>query len=170
MILKTLLLMRHAKSRRDDPRLADHDRPLNPRGVKAARRMGRLFIEEELHFDGVLCSTSVRTRETWRLLSDVLAEAGRSLPEVSDRSDLYHADRDRILDAVAAIPEPASALLMIGHNPGLEELLEGLVGQFVRLPTAALAIVEIDVSHWADLTTSSTTRLRSVWRPRELPE
>ena len=162
--MKTLLLLRHAKSSWNDPSLADHERSLKKRGRKAASRMGRWLIENGLRPDQALGSTATRARETLQL---VLAELNNSVP-VSIRAELYHGDIAQMIGVLREVAEPAASVLVVGHNPDLETFLEHLTGQSERLPTAALARVELALSDWSELTDATRGTLVSVSRPREL--
>ena len=162
--MKTLLLLRHAKSSWKDQSLPDHDRPLKKRGRKAAPRMGRWLVENGLRPDHALCSTATRARETLQL---VLAEIDKGVP-VSIRAELYHGDIAQMIGVLREVAEPAASVLIVGHNPDLETFLEHLTGQCERLPTGALARVELDLSDWAELTDATRGTLVTVARPREL--
>lgn len=152
--MRTLTLLRHAKSSWDDERLDDFDRPLAPRGRKAAPLMGRHMRAIGLAPDLVLCSGSVRTRETARL---VLAELGRpDLPVIYDDT-IYEAAPDALLERLRQLPADVRHLLMIGHNPGLQSLALTLAGDklapahaglAVKLPTGSLVEIELDCRDW----------------------
>jgi phosphohistidine phosphatase len=163
----TLMLLRHAKSNWDDPALADHDRPLTRRGHKAAKRMGRLIVEEKLIPDAVLCSTAVRARETWDHVADAFRKADHT-PPVEFVAGLYHCPVNEFVPILKAAPVTARSLLVIGHNPGLEELLDRLMGTTPHFPTAALAVLELEIDAWAEFTLQASTSLQHLWRPREL--
>jgi phosphohistidine phosphatase len=145
-----LLVMRHAKSSWKDPALADHDRPLNRRGKRDAPRMGAWIAERGLTPDYVLGSSARRVQETWRLASRQLDA------QVEQRfsPDLYHGDATELLECLRAAPAEADRVLLIGHNPGLEELVETLGGEEVTLPTAAIALLEF-AGPWAALEDAS---------------
>ena len=162
--MKTLLLLRHAKSSWKDPSLVDHDRPLKKRGRKAAPRMGRWLIENGLRPDHALCSTATRARETLQL---VLAEVDQSVP-VSMHDDLYHGNVAQMIGVLREVAEPAAIVLVDGHNPDLESFLEHVTGRCERLSTAAVARVELDLADWSELTDATRGTLVSVSRPREL--
>ena len=164
--MKTLLLLRHAKSSWGDPLLPDHDRPLTKRGRKAAPRMGRWLQENDLRPDSVLCSTATRSRETLQL---VLSELSKAVPiPVSMRAELYHGNVAVLLSVLREVAEPAEKVLVVGHNPDLETLVTHLTGQTERLSTGAVARVELDLSDWSELTDATRGTLVSVTRPREL--
>ena len=162
--MKTLLLLRHAKSSWKDTSLADHDRPLNKRGRKTAPRMGRLMQETGLRPDHILCSTATRAKETLQL---VLTDLDKSLP-VTFLAELYHCDTTHLVGVLREVAEPAASVLVVGHNPDLELFLAQVTGQSERLSTGALARIEFDLSVWSELTDATRGTLVSVSRPREL--
>jgi len=145
--MKTLLLLRHAKSSRDDPGLADSDRPLNDRGKDDAKLMGRYLRSRNLVINAVISSPAQRARRTTELF---LKAANVSLtPSFDER--IYEAGLPRLLTIVAEIDQSHDVVLLVGHNPGFEELLESLTGQYSRLPTAALAKVDLNINQWRDV-------------------
>lgn len=164
--MKTLLILRHGKSSWKHSGLADHDRPLNGRGRHDAPRMGRLLREEGLVPDLVVSSTAVRARAT----ADMVADQAECEKPVMQRPDLYLADVAAIIRVIRDVGGEVSRLLVVGHNPGLEELVAGLSGRAVALPTAALAEVRLEVDAWSKLETGTPGQLVNLWRPRELPD
>lgn len=162
--MKTLLLLRHAKSSWDDPAREDHDRPLKKRGKRDAPRIGRLLAREGLVPDRILSSTAERARAT----AEAVAEAcgfGGSL-ELS--RVLYLAGPDDIVDVVRALPDDGGIVLVVGHNPGLEMLVEALTRRPETLPTAALARIALPIRSWSRLATRTRGELVDLWRPRKL--
>jgi phosphohistidine phosphatase len=154
--MKRVILLRHAKSAWDDPDLADHDRPLNDRGRRAAPVIAGWLAQRGYAPDHVLCSTARRTRETWALAAPLLPDA----PEPVIEARLYHADPAAMLAAVRAAPDARAALLLIGHQPGLSGFARKLAAQpapascaraFTHAPTAAAAGFDFDVDRWADV-------------------
>lgn len=162
--MKTLLILRHAKSSWKDESLPDHDRPLNKRGLKDAPRMGQLLRQEELLPDLILCSTAQRAHKTAEL---VVEESGYD-GELRLSRDLYAFDAEAYLEALAGLEDEYERVMLVGHNPGMEELLEALTGGFERMPTAALAQVDLPIEHWNELENEPEGRLVNVWRPKEL--
>lgn len=168
--MKTLTLLRHAKSTWDDPVARDFDRPLNRRGRKAARTIGREMRALGLRFDKVLASPAVRVTET---LADVAEAFGREIePEFDER--VYLASAETLLEFVQATDDAASALLVVGHNPGLENLTLLLTRDgelrrevLVKYPTATLAQISLPVAHWAEVGAGMGTLTRFI-RPRDL--
>lgn len=169
--MKTLLLLRHAKSSWEDRSLSDHDRPLNERGERDAPRMGRLLREEDLWPDLILSSTARRARRTTELL---FADPDEDTPdgdtEVRYLSELYMADPEDCLATVRRVGGEARSVLVVGHNPGLEMLLQSLIDEWHRLPTAAVARIDLPVDTWKDLEELEPGGgvLTGLWRPKEL--
>jgi phosphohistidine phosphatase len=166
---RRLLLIRHAKSSWDEPSLADRDRPLTDRGLRAAERMGHHLRDEGLVPELVWCSTARRTRETLERLA---------LPdgEVRFEEELYGADADELLVRIRTAPETTTSLAVIAHNPGLHDLAVGLSASEpraaasrlrVKLPTGALVVFRVDPP-WADIE-PGRVRLASFVTPKELP-
>ncbi|MBN2549242.1 MAG: histidine phosphatase family protein [Anaerolineales bacterium] len=162
--MKMLLIFRHAKSSWDDPGLDDHERPLNKRGRQDAPRMGQLIREEELQPDLILCSTAKRARSTAELAAKEAGYQG----EIRPLDELYAAPAEAYLRVLAGISEKFDCVMLVGHNPGLENLLTLLSGRVEPLPTAALAHVRLDVRSWSDITLRTSGELIQVWRPKDL--
>jgi phosphohistidine phosphatase len=133
--VKRLLLLRHAKSSWDNPARADFERPLNERGRRAAPLVGRFMREQQLRPDLILCSPAERARQTAALVAEA---AGLDAPLRYDER-IYEATAARLVEVVTQTEETAGELLLVGHNPGMEELLELLTGEARRMPSAALA-------------------------------
>lgn len=172
MPVRRLLLLRHAKSSWDDPSLADFDRPLAPRGQKAAPLTGAEMARRDWTPGVALVSPAARTRTTWTLVSANLPEP----PEAIYPDRLYMAGPDYLLSLVREAPWQIETLLLVGHNPGLEEFAATLAGdrsdkaELHRLrkkfPTAALARFEFE-GDWAALAPGGA-RLTHFLRPRDL--
>jgi phosphohistidine phosphatase len=162
-MMKTLLLMRHAKSSWADPGQPDFERPLNARGLKAAPLMGRFLRRQSLQPDLVLCSPAARAQETAAL---ALAAAQLTC-EVRYDARIYEASAARLLTVVNETPEPAGTVLLVGHNSGMEDIVRLLTGADERMPTAALACVALDLDNWRNVT-AHAGRLAWLVRPKEL--
>jgi len=144
----TLYLLRHAKSSWDDPALADHDRPLAPRGLRNAAALAAHLRAEGVVPELVLCSTAQRARET---LAAILPALGGDT-EILVESGLYGSSAEELLARLHAVPEIVGSVMIVAHNPGLEDLASRLAGDEApeRLPTAAL--VELSTGGpWATL-------------------
>jgi len=164
--MKLLSILRHAKSSWSDSSLPDHDRPLNKRGLRDAPRMGDLIREKGLVPEAILSSTALRARDT----ALAVAAATGFPDEVRFTRSLYGAGPDAYLDALSALPDDFEHALVVGHNPGLEELVARVVGAPHTMPTAALAVVELPIESWRELDSLPQGSLRVLWRPRELGE
>lgn len=162
--MKTLLLLRHGKSSWKDTNLADHDRPLKKRGENDAQKLGDHLNTIDLIPDIIYCSTAKRARDTVKFLLETLHYEN----EVFISRSLYHSYIDDFIDVIHGIDNDLQCLLLVGHNPGLEEFLSNLTDIDEWLPTAALAQVEIDIMDWRDLTEYTDGRLINIWRPREI--
>ena len=164
--MKTLLLLRHAKSSWKDSDLDDHERPLNKRGKKDAPKMGRLLSSENLLPDLIVASSAKRCRKT----TEHVIHASNYRGETHICSELYEANSGALLDFLSKMNDQVSGLLLVGHNPGLEELFESLIGIYTPLSTAAMAHVELPLEKWADINNETRGTLVKVWQPRELED
>ena len=163
-MVKRLWLLRHVKSSWDDPGLADHDRPLAPRGRKAAERIRRWASENDVRPDLVLCSTALRARSTL----DRVAK-GLGTPEVTLEGSLYHASAADLLERLRSVPPRVDGLLVIGHNPALHELACLLAPPGPEaLPTGALAELRLVIDGWQDVQ-PGCAELAWLVVPRSLP-
>lgn len=171
--MKRLTLLRHAKSSWDDPVSRDFDRPLNKRGARAALTIGHYARNQEMQFDHLIASPAVRVTETL----DHFFEGYGKVLEVNWDRRIYLASSATLMDVLRDAPEKAESLLMVGHNPGMEDLILSLVPDDgnsalrddveVKFPTASLAVVEFHLDRWEDVG-ANTARLVSFTRPRDL--
>ncbi len=164
--MKTLLIMRHGKSSWKDEHLDDHERPLAKRGVRESRMMGELLRDRELIPEMILLSTSERTRQTAQLLKETSGFEG----EMRALDSLYLAEAETYIQALLTLPDDIERVMVIGHNPGLEALLQILSGRIEALPTAVVAYISLPIDHWTDLTNKVEGELVELWRPKELRE
>jgi phosphohistidine phosphatase len=161
--MKTLLLLRHAKSSWKQPELHDHDRPLNKRGKKEAPKVGAYLKEKDLIPDMILSSTARRARDTAQAVLEESGFAG----EIDLYQDLYLSDTSCYLDILRSLPDSPNRVLVVGHNPDLEELLTLLTDVSHHLVTAGLAQIDLPISSWNELNEATDGRLQFVWSPRE---
>jgi len=146
--MKTLLVMRHAKSDWGAEFTRDHDRPLNSRGKKAAKLMGRFLTGAGSVPDLVLSSTAVRAVTTAELASD----AGKWRCPITTSRDLYASDADEVLEVLAGVDPAIDCLLIAGHQPTWSDLVGRLIGGGrIHMPTAAVACVDLPNGGWADV-------------------
>lgn len=172
MSTKTLYLLRHAKSSWDDPGLSDFERPLAARGRRASRAMAEHLAATGVHPGLVLCSAAVRTRETHTRLADALGDVSVSFEE-----ELYGAGARDLIRRLRGLPDSLSSVMLIGHNPGLQDLALVLLAEHGhdsslerlerKVPTGALATLEVPTASWRALAPGSC-RLISFVRPADL--
>ena len=162
--MKTLLLMRHAKSSWEEEGVPDHDRPLNGRGKRDSPRMGKLIRQLDLVPDLVVTSTAKRAKSTAKRV----AEACGYAQKIEESAALYGASTPEWVGVLTKIEETNDRVLGIGHNPGVEEFLEMLIGDYEPMPTAALAQVSLPIERWADLVEDTPGELIGLWLPKEL--
>lgn len=161
--MKTLLLLRHAKSSKDDLSLRDFDRPLNDRGMKDTKLIGKLIGAKKIRLDLVISSPAKRARQT---AESILAAAGLKI-ELRFDERIYEASVHRLLEVVSQIEDHAKAVMLVGHNPGFEELLEALTGRELHLPTASLACIDLSVHRWSNVRPAAG-KLKWLVTPKEL--
>lgn len=171
--MKTLILLRHAKSGWGDMSMRDFDRPLNAKGQRAAQVVGRALRTESAAFDRIVASPAVRVVET---IEQVSRGYGNALSPEWDRR-LYLASVASLIDVIHEQDDGVARLLLVGHNPGLEELVLALVPATTpsperekveeKFPTASVAVVTFDVARWADVAIGGGTLTRFT-RPRDL--
>jgi phosphohistidine phosphatase len=159
------MLLRHAKSSWKDSDVEDHDRPLNKRGKKTAPQMGRLLSTEDLVPDLILSSTAVRARDTAKAVAKAASYEG----PIELLDSLYLATAGKLMDeAQSHTPDSVGRLLLVGHNPGMEDLVGILSGKREAFPTGALAVFAIGIPRWKDLELGIEAKLVKVYRPKEM--
>lgn len=160
--MKTLFVLRHAKSSWDDAALTDFDRPLNDRGRKAAPFIGEKMRGLGLFPDLMVCSPAARAKQTAILVS---RSAGLNLDILYD-SRIYEASASALSKVVGERGGSAERLMLVGHNPGIESLITWLTGRTEPMPTAALAEITLDVVDWEGLAPQLGSLIRVI-RPKE---
>jgi len=152
--VRTVILLRHGKSSWSDPTLADLDRPLAPRGEGASRSIAKYMRRKKIRPALVLCSPSLRTRQTLEAIASSLGKSS----SVELEPQLYAASEAKVLELLQALPESVDSVMLIGHNPSLHELALLLVSRGAELPrleqkfpTGALATLVLDSESWAAL-------------------
>ena len=162
---RILYLLRHAKSSWKDDSLKDFDRPLKGRGRDAAEQMGKRLASEQLQDAVLICSPAVRTRETAQI---VLKHSRLRMDQRFDER-IYEASLRDLLQVVSEIPDDRQTAMMIGHNPGFEELLAFLTGEARRMPTCALAKIKLEAESWKDARAGAGS-LKMFVTPKGMPE
>jgi len=162
--MKTLLLMRHAKSSWKDSSLSDHERPLKKRGRRDSKRIAQELEKHDLYPHVILSSTATRAKETVEVIVDSLEYENRII--FSD--ELYMAEPEDFVNALSDLSDDDDTVLIVGHNPGMEAFLQIIDGEIESLPTAALAHLVLAIDSWQDLSLDTMGDLIGLFRPKEL--
>jgi phosphohistidine phosphatase len=163
--MKTLLLMRHAKSSWDNPSLRDFDRPLAPRGEKSAPRMAKALKKRGPLPDLILSSPAARAKATAEIVAQIVAPDAN----LQFEGGIYEAPSAELMKILRRLPDSSSCAMLVGHNPGFEELVARLAGAAEAMPTAAVACIELPSDRWEDVEDSQG---KLVWllTPKSLEE
>lgn len=162
--MKTLLILRHAKAEPTDEGMADRDRPLAPRGEREATQVGQWLIEQELAPGAILSSDALRARTT----AELVAKACRFADPVQCFGELYLALPETYVEVLQTSAGDADCVLLVGHNPTLDDLLFLLTGTHEGFPTAGLAVVELNLEDWSELQLPMHHRLSYFVRGKDL--
>jgi phosphohistidine phosphatase len=161
--MKTLLILRHAKSSWANANMSDHERPLNERGKQDAPRAGRWLRDQELTPDLIITSSAERALAT----AEAAALACDYDNEIAVTRDFYHAGSDAYLELLAGVSDEYERVMVVGHNPGMEELVEQLTGRIETMVTAALAVVQLPINYWQELNDETEGKVVEMWRPAD---
>jgi phosphohistidine phosphatase len=160
--MKTLFLLRHAKSSWKESDISDFDRPLNERGRRAAPFMGRLLSGRGLRPELIMSSPAKRARKTAKLFK----EAGSFDAELTFDDRIYEASANTLLYVIGEVDDSLNSVMLVGHNPGMEGLIKVLTGDSEPMPTAAVAVIDLDIDEWKQIRPASG-RVAVILRPRE---
>lgn len=160
--MKTLFLLRHAKSSWSDPGLADFDRPLNERGIRTAPFMGELMKRDGLEPAVILSSPAVRARQT----AEAVKKSAGLDAEIRLEHQIYEASPHSLLHVVSALDDAHDSAMLVGHNPGMEGFIRYLTGNLEPMPTAALAVIQLNIIEWNAVDDGCGELLR-VYRPKD---
>lgn len=161
--MKTLFLLRHAKSSWKDETLADFERPLNSRGKRTTQTLSAFFTKERVNPDLILSSCAVRARQT----IEAILRSGKLRNELRFDERIYEATAERLFDVISEVEKAVQSVMIVGHNPGLEELLAFLTGESKTMPTGALAKITFKDSNWNSIGPGKGT-LEWLVKPKEL--
>ena len=162
--MKTLLILRHGKSSWKYNDLADHDRPLKRRGKEDAEKMGKHILKNDLVPQLIISSSATRARRTARL---VAYASGYGSEIVKDHS-IYMAGPGDIIRTLQKVNDDTKRVMIVGHNPGLEDLLANLTENYYALPTCALAHIDLPITSWSEINKEVKGNLVKLWVPRQL--
>ena len=155
--------MRHAKSSWDNASLADYDRPLNDRGLESAPLMGRLIKKRGYIPDAVVSSPAKRAKKTAKLA----CEAAGITTSILFDEQIYEASPHTLAEVLSKVGDGVRSAMIVGHNPGMEGLIRFLTGEVAAMPTAAFAVIDLDIEKWSDIG-DQTGELVEVLRPKEV--
>jgi len=161
---KTLLILRHAKSSWEFPELSDHDRPLNGRGKRDAPRIGRKLLKEGVIPQLIISSPAVRAYST----AEKVAKACGYDGEITVDSSLYGSGYTEYLNVLQVQNDQYDIIMLVGHNPHSEQLLEILTGKMINMPTCTVANVSLPIRTWKEVKAQTKGELVNIWRPKEL--
>ena len=159
--MKELLILRHAKSSWADSSITDWQRPLNDRGLLDAPRVGDWLRDQSLLPDVIITSDAVRARTT----AEAVAKAAGYAKEIVVEPSLYHAKPEDLFAVVNGIEDGAATVLIVGHNPGLEDFVEQLTGEHHGLPSAALVHLRMTIDRWSDVDSETAALIVNTWQP-----
>ncbi len=166
--MKTILFLRHAKSNWDDPALDDHDRPLNKRGYQEAPLVGSLLAEKNLMPDLIISSTALRAKDT----AELVARAAKFEGKITLEPGLYGAEPQVYGQIIKNLPDKLNCVMLVGHNPDLEEIVHALCGEHLSIATATLVQVDLPLAHWSDYAElghhGKKASLAGTWQAKQL--
>ena len=162
--MKTLLILRHAKSSWNYPELSDYGRPLNARGKRDAPRMGEFLREQGLIPNRILTSSAKRARKTASKVAKTCGYTGK----VKKVDAFYDSVAGVYYETLQALPDKYQRVMVVGHNPTMEQLVRSLTGEFRQMPTAALAHIELPIQRWEALNVDTEGTLVNLWTPKTL--
>ncbi len=147
--MKTLILIRHAKSSWDDPTLPDFDRPLNDRGKKDAPKMAKRLADKKINIDAFISSPAKRAKKTAELF---IKEFDRDENEIILFPSLYHADVNDFYEAISVVDDKFKSIAVFSHNPGITSFANKLVekAQLDNMPTSSVFAVKADIKNWSE--------------------
>ena len=161
--MKTLFLMRHAKAGPSQAGMADFDRPLVPEGVAASERIGEFIKSEGLVIDAVFSSAAVRARQT---VEAVLQAAGLALNIKYDER-IYQAGPLQLLEVLSELERDVTSMLVVGHNPTMEELIKLCTQESVHLSAGTLGQIEFEIEQWDEVPGANGALVRTI-QPKDL--
>ncbi len=160
--MKTLYILRHAKSSWSNSELSDFERPLNDRGLRAAPFMGELMQKRSFQPSVIVSSPAARAKATAQLVK----EAGRIAGAIEYDHNIYEASPQRLREVASGLDDVYESAMIVGHNPGMEGFIGFLTGRPEPMPTAALAVIELRIDRWSEID-SECGELQGVVRPKE---
>ena len=147
--MKTLYLLRHAKSSWDNPELKDFERPLSERGLRDAPTMGKRFVEEENDLECIITSPAMRAKTTAKLFAEAI---GFQADEIASNPELYFAGTGMFLKAASLLDDDCSSAMLVGHNPAITDFANMMAKADIdNIPTAGLVKLQLNLETWSDI-------------------
>jgi phosphohistidine phosphatase len=162
--MKKVFLMRHAKSSWKEANIPDHDRPVKKKGEKDVKEMAKMLRHKKHLPDYILCSSAERAKQT----AIIFKKASSCEGEIEYSDKLYMAEVPDLIAALKDAPKKTKTVMVIGHNPGLEALLQTLTGKVETLPTSSIAYISLPIEKWSELNSEVEGKLKKLWRPKDL--
>lgn len=162
--MKTLLLMRHAKSSWKDDQLNDHERPLKKRGRKDAKRMAKIIEKNQLIPELILSSSAVRAAETVDIIAENLGFDG----EIIYSDALYMGEPDDFIESLKTLDNEVEKVMIVAHNPGMEAYLQIIDGEIEAMPTGGLGYLVLSLDDWNSISFETMGDLIGFWTPKSL--
>ena len=162
--MKSILILRHAKSSWKHPELNDHDRPLNKRGMRDAPLIGEFLKNEHLIPDFIISSNAKRAHST----AKIVAKASGYKREIVLNQSLYAAQPTAYIDVLRDLSNEYARVLIIGHNPGLEELVSMLTRESHSMSTCSHVHIQLRINKWTEMDNKTKGKLSGIWHPRDL--
>ena len=161
--MKSILILRHAKSSWKLPDVNDHDRPLNKRGKRDAPHMGEIIQDKNLVPDFIISSTAKRAHST----AKAVAKAAGYKGDITLNQSLYAAPPTAYIDVLHDLPNKYTRVLLVGHNPGLEQLVNMLSSEEHTMPTCSLVHVQLCINTWSEIDYKTKGKLLEIWNPSD---
>lgn len=161
--MKTLYLMRHAKSSWENSGLTDFDRPLNERGLSVAPFIGETIRKRDLLPEVIIASPARRAKQT----AELVKSAAQIDAELRFDGRIYAAGTSELLDVAMELGDEFASAMLVGHNPGFENMVRVLTGEYETMPTASIAVIDLEIEKWCDIFVECGI-LRALLRPKEL--
>lgn len=161
--MKTLYLLRHAKSSWDNSGLSDFERPLNDRGFATVPLIGKTIRERDLIPELIVASPAKRAKQT----AELVKEAAEIAVETRFDGRIYAASTSELVAVVSELNDQSNSAMLVGHNPGFENMVRVLTGEFETMPTAAFAVIDLEIEKWNEISPECGV-LRDLLRPKEL--
>jgi phosphohistidine phosphatase len=163
--MKTLYVLRHAKSSWENHQQTDFERPLNERGLLTAPRIGKLMRDQSFVPDLIISSPATRAKIT----AEIVRDKANFQSEIQLDKRIYEALAENLFDVLSSVLDDIESVLLVGHNPGLENLVGSITGEIRAMPTATLVVIELKIEKWKEIR-PACGKLRNLFTPKEIAD